>query len=191
MNLIDIFLLAVALAMDCFAVSIVSGVMVRRWLWRVSLSMGVLFGVFQALMPFLGWLGMKYFSQYISSFDHWIAFALLAFVGGKMVKESFEPEEERTFNPCRLRTQLMLAVATSIDALAVGITFACTGFTQLPQLCLPLFVIGIVSTLLSLIGYSLGLSFGRIIEKRLRPELVGGIILIGIGIKVLVSHLFT
>lgn len=190
MNLIDIFLLAVALAMDCFAVSIVSGVIVRRWLWRVALSMGVLFGVFQALMPFLGWVGMKYFSRYISAYDHWIAFALLVFIGGKMVKESFEPEEERAFNPCRLRTQLMLAVATSIDALAVGITFACTGFTALSQLWLPLFVIGLVSTVLSLIGYTLGLRFGRIIEKRLRPELVGGIILICIGVKVLLGHLF-
>lgn len=189
MNLFDIFLLAVALAMDCFAVSIVSGVIVRRWAWRVVLSLAVLFGVFQALMPFIGWLGMKYFSSYLQSVDHWIAFGLLVFIGGKMVKESFGPEEEHCFNPCNLKTQIVLAVATSIDALAVGISFACLGYRTLPQLALPLAVIGMVSLFMSLIGYALGLRFGRIIEKRMKPELVGGLILICIGVKVLLEHL--
>lgn len=189
MNLFDIFLLAVALAMDCFAVSIVSGVIVRRWQWRVVVSLALLFGAFQALMPFIGWVGMKYFSAYIQSIDHWIAFGLLVFIGGKMVKESFDTEEEHCFDPRRMATQVVLAVATSIDALAVGISFACLDYTQLSQLALPLLVIGVVSLVMSVVGYTLGLHFGRIIEKRMKPELVGGLILIGIGVKVLIEHL--
>lgn len=183
-------MLAVALAMDCFTVSIVSGVIMRRWLWRVALSMSVLFGAFQAAMPFLGWLGIRYFSDYLQAIDHWIAFGLLAFVGGRMVKDSFEPEKEHSFNPMRLRTQVMLAVATSIDALAVGISFACVGYASFGQLVLPLAIIGVVSLAFSLSGYALGLRFGKIVEKRLRPELVGGLVLIAIGIKVLASHIF-
>jgi len=189
MNLLDITLLAVALAMDCFTVSIVSGVIVRRWLWRVVLPMSLLFGAFQALMPFLGWLGIRYFSGYLQAIDHWIAFGLLVFIGGRMVKESFEPEEEHCFNPSRLRTQVVLAVATSIDALAVGISFACVGYASLGQLALPLAIIGGVSFLFAMCGYALGLRFGKVIEKRLRPELVGGLILIAIGVKVLATHL--
>lgn len=188
MNLIDITLLAIALAMDCFTVSIVSGVIVRRWLWRVALSMGVLFGAFQAAMPLIGWMGIRYFSDYLQAIDHWIAFGLLVFIGGKMVRESFGEQEEHSFNPTRLRTQVLLAVATSIDALAVGISFACVGYTHVAQLGLPLAIIGVVSLAMSLMGYALGLRFGRSIEKRLKPELVGGVILILIGVKILVAH---
>ena len=192
MSLIDLILLAVALAMDCLTVSIVSGVIVGEG-WRTEagkiVRMAFLFGFFQALMPLIGWLGISYFQQYMESYDHWIAFALLAFIGGKMVWESFGPEEEQHFNPRRLRTQLLLAVATSIDALAIGISFACTGYTSLAQLTLPLVIIGVVSFLFSLIGYQLGTRFGRSIAHRLKPELIGGVILIGIGVKILMEHL--
>ena len=186
MNLFDIILLAIALAMDCFTVSIVSGVLARD---LRPYRMAVLFGFFQALMPLIGWAGISYFSSYLEAVDHWIAFGLLAFIGGKMVWESFSPEEEQHFNPRRLRTQLLLAVATSIDALAVGISFACTGYSHMGQLPLPLTVIGLVSFLFSLLGYFLGCRFGKTITSRLKPELFGGIILIGIGIKILISHL--
>ena len=186
MNLFDIILLAIALAMDCFTVSIVSGVLARD---LRPYRMAVLFGFFQALMPLIGWAGISYFSGYLEAVDHWIAFGLLAFIGGKMVWESFSPEEEQHFNPHRLRTQLLLAIATSIDALAVGISFACTGYDYLSQLVLPLTVIGLVSFLFSLLGYYLGRRFGKTIARRLKPELFGGIILIGIGIKILISHL--
>ena len=192
MSLIDLILLAVALAMDCLTVSIVSGVIVVEG-WRAEagkiVRMAFLFGFFQALMPLIGWLGISHFQQYMESYDHWIAFALLAFIGGKMVWESFGPEEEQHFNPRRLRTQLLLAVATSIDALAIGISFACTGYTSLAQLTLPLVIIGVVSFLFSLIGYQLGTRFGRSIAHRLKPELIGGVILIGIGVKILMEHL--
>ena len=186
MNLLDIILLAVALAMDCFTVSIVSGIMFSRRVIR----MAFLFGFFQAMMPLLGWLGNSHFQSYMEAYDHWIAFSLLAFIGGKMIWESFGEEEEAHFDPSRLRTQLLLAVATSIDALAVGISFACTGFTQLSQLTMPLLIIGLVSFLFSIIGYHLGRRFGKTITRRMKPELFGGIILVLIGVKILLSHLF-
>ena len=183
MNLFDIIFLAIALAMDCFTVSIVSGVIKK--LSSGILRMAFLFGFFQAMMPLLGWLGISHFQSYMEAYDHWIAFSLLAFIGGKMIWESFGPDEEQHFNPRRLHTQLLLAVATSIDALAIGISFACTGYTVLSQLTLPLIIIGIVSFLFSIIGYHLGRRFGKTITKRMKPELIGGLILIAIGLKIL------
>ena len=208
MNLLDIILLAVALAMDCFTVSIVSGVLFNGQ-WTMDngqlstrsnnypfsifhfplLRMAFLFGLFQALMPLLGWLGISHFQTYMEAYDHWIAFGLLGFIGGKMIWESFGDEEDQHFNPRKLRTQLLLAVATSIDALAIGISFACTGFTELSQLTMPLLIIGIVSFLFSIFGYHLGRRFGKAITRRLKPELFGGIILVLIGVKILLSHL--
>ena len=139
MNLLDIIFLAIALAMDCFAVSIVSGV-----LGGGVLRMAFFFGFFQAMMPLLGWLGISYFSTQLEAYDHWIAFSLLLMIGCNMIREAFSSEEEehQHFNPNLLRTQLLLAIATSIDALAVGISFACTGYQQLSQLVLPLVIIG-------------------------------------------------
>lgn len=192
MSLLDIILLAVALAMDCLTVSIVSGVLLGGEIKEEGgkmIRMAFLFGFFQALMPLIGWLGISYFQSFIEDYDHWIAFSLLAIIGGRMVWESLNPAEEQHFNPRRLRTQLLLAIATSIDALAVGISFACTGYTSFGQLTLPLVIIGVVSFLFSLIGYQLGARFGRSIAHRLKPELMGGIILIGIGIKILIEHL--
>lgn len=190
MNLLDIILLAVGLAMDCFAVSIVAGVMTtQKSLCVWVLRMAFLFGLFQALMPFLGWIATSHFSEQLEAIDHWIAFGLLAFIGGKMIRESFEPEEEQQFNPTRLRIQLILAVATSIDALAVGISFACIGYHAISMLTTPLLLIGIVSFLFSILGTQLGARFGKTIARRLKPGLLGGIILIVIGIKILLSHL--
>lgn len=193
MSLLDILLLAVALAMDCLTVSIVSGVIqftVYNKPLTINLRMAIFFGFFQAMMPLIGWLGVSHFQSYLEAYDHWIAFGLLAFIGGRMIWESVSPEEEQHFNPRRLQTQLLLAVATSIDALAVGISFACTGYTSISQLTLPLIIIGVVSFLFSLIGYQLGTRFGRSIAHRLKPELLGGVILIGIGVKILAEHLF-
>ena len=209
MNLLDIILLAVALAMDCFTVSIVSGVLFNGQ-WTMDngqlstrsnnyplsivhfplLRMAFLFGFFQAMMPLLGWLGISHFQAYMEAYDHWIAFGLLGFIGGKMIWESFGDEEDQHFNPSRLRTQLLLAIATSIDALAIGISFACTGFTELSQLTMPLLIIGIVSFLFSIVGYHLGRRFGKTITRRIKPELLGGVILILIGVKILITHLF-
>lgn len=196
MSLFDIILLAVALAMDCFAVSIVSGVIAssakERPLWTMKeVRMALLFGLFQAMMPLIGWLGISFFQQWIERYDHWIAFFLLLGIGGNMIREAFSPEEKQHFNPDRLRTQLMLAVATSIDALAIGISFACIGYGRLGLLTVPLVIIGAISFFFSLFGIWLGNRFGLAISRRLKPGLFGGVILILIGVKILVSHLLT
>ena len=190
-SIIDILLLSVALAMDCFTVSIMSGVIVRRPLSFGIFRMAFLFGLFQAVMPLIGWLGTDHFSQYLEAVDHWIAFGLLVFIGGKMIKEYFEGDDDHSsMNPLRLKVQLILAVATSIDALAVGISMACLGFTHIRMLTLPLWMIGITSAILSVLGYWLGVRLGKVVAQRLKPELVGGIVLIFIGVKILISHLF-
>ena len=138
----------------------------------------------------LSWDGTNYFSDYLQSVDHWIAFGLLAFLGGKMIRDAFVEEEEcHHFNPRKLRTLIVLSVATSIDALAVGISFACLGYKSAGQLGVPLLVIGLFSFVMAITGNALGVKFGKAIAKKLKPELVGGVILMLIGIKILVSHL--
>lgn len=190
MTIVDMLLLSVALAMDCFTVSIVNGVIVARRQWATILSTALLFGLFQALMPLLGWLATSHFARYIEDYDHWVAFGLLAFLGLRMIKESGEPEEEHHLDPTHLSTQLLQAVATSIDALAVGISMAVTGYTSAASLLWPLTVIGIGSLLFSVAGFLLGLRFGSSIRRRLRPELFGGLILLFIGVRILLTHLF-
>ena len=191
LSFLDIALLSVALAMDCFTVSIVCGISCRRWIPRLMLQMSVLFGVFQALMPLIGWLGTSLFSQYLEAVDHWIAFGLLSFLGGRMIRESVSAgnNEEHHSIPSALTTQLLLAVATSIDALAIGISFACTGYKTVAQLSFPLVVIGVGSFLFSVLGNRLGIRFGIAIRRKLNPELFGGLVLIFIGIKVLLTHI--
>lgn len=186
---LDIWLLAFALAMDCFAVSVTCGVIVGRKAWRPILSMALLFGLFQALMPLLGWLGIRLLAGYLESVDHWIAFGLLAFLGARMIRDAFLPEEQKHLNPRNMKTQVVFAFATSIDALAVGISFGCLNYTTIASLAYPLAAIGLVSFAMSVIGNLLGVRYGHWVERFLKPELLGGIILIGIGIKVLLSHL--
>ena len=190
MTIAELLLLSVALAMDCFTVSIVNGVIVARRQWATIFSTALLFGLFQALMPLLGWLATSHFARYIEDYDHWVAFGLLAFLGLRMIKESGEPEEEHHLDPTHLSTQLLQAVATSIDALAVGISMAVTGYTSAASLLWPLTVIGIGSLLFSVAGFLLGLRFGSSIRRRLRPELFGGLILLFIGVRILLTHLF-
>ena len=190
MNQLDIWFLALALAMDCFAVSIASGIIVKKHIGKMMIRMAFLFGFFQAAMPLIGWFGVSTFTSYLENIDHWIAFGLLTFLGGRMIREFFLPEEEKKIKPRKLKTQVVLAIATSIDALAVGISFACTGFSNLKMLVYPLFIIGFVSFVMSITGVLLGVKFGKPIAKKFKPELLGGIILIFIGIKVLLSHLY-
>jgi putative Mn2+ efflux pump MntP len=187
MSTFEIWLLAVSLAMDCFSVSITSGIILRRICWRTFLTMAFFFGLFQGVMPLIGWFGASRFYSLIEQFDHWIAFGLLFFLGVKMVKESFDKDEEHHFNPTRLPVILTLAVATSIDALAVGISFACIGMDTFRSILWPIIVIGIVSFLFSVLGCFIGIFFGK--RVNLRAELWAGIILIGIGVKILMEHL--
>ena len=189
MTHLEVWLMALALAMDCFAVSMASGIILKRLVFVPMFAMVFLFGFFQALNPMLGWWGMGLFHSLIECVDHWVAFAILAFLGGRMIVESFKEEEERRFNPRRLSVVFAMAIATSIDALAVGVSLSCVGYTSLASLLYPLVAIGIVSWGMSALGLFLGVKFGKGIAARLRAELWGGVILVCIGIKVLVEHL--
>ena len=181
-SLVEIILLAFALAMDCFTVSVVCGVLVRRIKAGLMLRLAFLFGFFQALMPLIGWALANYFQTYIEAVDHWIAFGLLCVIGIEMIADAFKKEENKTIDPYGLKSELLLAVATSIDALAIGISFACTGYSSVSQIWLPLWI-------MSILGFCLGVRFGETVTKKVKPELLGGLILIGIGIKILIEHL--
>lgn len=188
---LEIWLLAIGLAMDCFAVSIASGIILKRIHWQPMLVMALFFGLFQAIMPFLGWMGANSFSHLIESVDHWIAFGILAILGGRMIRESFKEEECRQeFNPANIKVVLTMAVATSIDALAIGVSFAFLGITDCLSILSPICIIGFVSFVLSIAGLLFGIKCGCGIARKLRAELWGGIILIFIGTKILIEHLF-
>ena len=188
MSAIELIILAAGLAMDAFAVSICKGLSVRKYRKGQSVTAGLYFGGFQAVMPVIGWLLGRQFESLIKSVDHWIAFGLLACIGIEMSADAFKKEEDKTIDPYGLKSQLLLAVATSIDALAIGISFACTGYNELSQLWTPLALIGAASFVMSLIGFALGVRFGDEVTRKVKPEILGGLILIGIGIKILIEH---
>lgn len=184
----DVWIMAFALAMDCFTVSIVGGMMLKKVKWQPMLYMAVSFGFFQAFNPFLGWRGIEIFRYILEEVDHWIAFAILLFLGVRMIMEAFKEEEQKTFNPESLKVVLTLALATSIDAFAVGISFSCMGISEYAELIYPLSAIGFVSFALSVLGLLLGIKFGKYYARKLCPEFWGGLILIFIGVKVLIEH---
>lgn len=184
MDILELLLIAVGLSMDAFAVSICKGLSVQQLKPRHYLLTGAWFGGFQALMPSIGFLLGSTFDHYINAFDHWIAFVLLAFIGGNMVKESLSGDEECHDDSFSLRTMFLLAVATSIDALAVGVTFA-----LLPDVHIlsAVSLIGVTTFLLSAMGLKVGNVFG--LRYKARAELAGGVILILMGLKILLEHL--
>lgn len=184
MNLATSFLIAVGLAMDSFAVSLGVGTTQPLDQHRDKFRLAFHLGLFQALMPVLGWLAGSTINQYISSVDHWIAAGLLAYVGGKMLKEGFDTGDE-TFmgDPCRGRLMIVLCVATSIDALAVGLSLAMID----APIAFPVLVIGVVTFALSLFGLYAGCRLGESFGKRM--EILGGLILLLIGARILYSHL--
>lgn len=184
MSILEILLLGIGLSMDAFAVSICKGLSTKKLQFKHYLIIGAWFGGFQALMPTIGYFLGSTFEQYITAFDHWVAFVLLAAIGANMIKESFSEEESETSASFAFKTMLLMALATSIDALAVGITFA-----LLPDVNVPLAVclIGITTFLCSAAGLRVGNLFG--LRYKAKAELAGGIILILIGLKILLEHL--
>lgn len=183
MGFADIFLIGVALSMDAFAVSICKGLSVQKVQLEHMLIAGLYFGAFQALMPLIGFLlGFK-LEDFIRSIDHWIAFVLLAIIGGNMIKEALSNDEEEHDASFAFKAMLPLAVATSIDALAVGISFAFLGVDIVPAALL----IGITTFVLSAVGVYVGNAFGA--KYKSKAELVGGVVLILIGLKILLEHL--
>ncbi len=186
---LEIWLLAVGLAMDCLAVSIASGIILKHVQWRPMLVMAFFFGLFQAIMPLLGWLGASTFSHLIENVDHWIAFGILFLLGGRMIWESFKDEEcRKDFDPTALKVVLTLAVATSIDALAVGVSFAFLGVDDFRSILSPVGIIGFVSFAISLMGVYFGIRCGCGFARKLHAERWGGVILVVIGLKILIEH---
>lgn len=186
MGFVELFLVGVGLSMDAFAVAVCKGLSMKKFRKDRALIIALFFGTFQALMPLLGWFLGSRFASYIQEFDHWIAFFLLLWIGGNMIKESREKAGECEECGCdRLdyKELLMMAVATSIDALAVGITFAFLSVKILPAVTL----IGVTTLVLSFIGVAVGNYFGS--KYKSKAELLGGLILIAIGTKILLEHL--
>lgn len=184
MSLLELFILAVGLSMDAFAVSVCKGLAIGRTRLRDAAVVGAWFGGFQAGMPLIGYLLGVNFADYISAFDHWIAFGLLVLIGANMIKESLEKKPEKDAGASlAFKTMLVMALATSIDALAVGITFA---FLEVQIIPAVLFI-GVTTFVLSGIGVKLGSVFGT--KYKSRAEFAGGVILILLGIKILLEHL--
>ncbi len=184
MSFSELLLIAIGLSMDAFAVAVCKGLSVGKTKVKHYIITGLWFGGFQALMPFLGYLLGSAFEKYIVSFDHWIAFILLSVIGINMIKESFSKEENETDASFSFKNMLLLAIATSIDALAVGVTFA-----LLPDVNIfhAISLIGITTFILSAIGIKIGSVFGM--KYKSAAELTGGIILILMGTKILLEHL--
>jgi putative Mn2+ efflux pump MntP len=183
MELLSVILIALGLSADCFAIglsaSIANRSLTRLQIFRVALS----FGIFQAVMPVIGWFAGKTIVDLISSFDHWVAFGLLALVGGHMLWEAFHEKEEKSPDVSKGWRLILLSVATSIDALAVGLAFAFEG----TNIWLAMPIIGLTSFLVTGLGFIIGKKAGELLGKR--AEIVGGLILIGIGIKILIEHM--
>lgn len=184
MGTIELFLLGVGLSMDAFAVSICKGLGVKEVKPKHMLCCGLWFGGFQALMPLIGYLLGSAFESYITKIDHWIAFVLLVFIGVNMIREALSDEEEQTSASFSFKTMLFMAIATSIDALAVGITFVFLGV----NIGMALTLIGCTTFVFSAAGVKIGNVFGK--KYQAKAEIVGGVILIAIGCKILMEHLF-
>ena len=185
MGLFEIILIAIGLSMDAFAVSITLGLAVKKPNVKEILTPGLYFGVFQTLMPLIGYFAGTYFAGKIQDLDHWIAFLLLGFIGGKMIKDSFSKEEKKVDKkPFRFRIMLLLAIATSIDALVVGITFA---FLK-TNIFKAIIIIGLTTFLISVAGMKAGYKFG--IKYESKAEFIGGAVLVLLGCKILIEHLF-
>jgi putative Mn2+ efflux pump MntP len=176
--------MALGLAMDAFAVSIVSGAAYKQLKVKHALRIALFFGGFQAIMPLIGYLTGLSIKTYITPYDHWVAFGLLSAVGGKMIYESFKIKSaEENLNPSNILILLVLSVATSIDALAIGITLS---FLRV-SLATAVSIIGLVTFVLSYLGVFIGKRFGHFFENKI--EAIGGLILIGLGLKILIEHL--
>ncbi len=186
MNIWTILFIAFGLSMDAFAISITSGIIINKPTFRNAIKIGLFFGVFQAIMPYIGWLLGSQFNDVINQIDHWIVFILLSFIGVKMILESRKDKEDDNakINPLNNLVLLTLALATSVDALAVGISFAFLNVS----IFISMIIIGLVTFTLSIIGVYVGSLTGDLLKKK--AEIIGGIILIFIGIKILFEHLF-
>jgi putative Mn2+ efflux pump MntP len=183
-DIVTVVLIAFALAMDAFAVAVASGLYIHRLHVNHALRIAGMFGLFQGAMPLAGWLAGRTAQRMVAAIDHWLVFALLAGIGGKMVYESWRLDDRQGFDPLAMSFLLLLSIATSIDALAVGVSYGLLDVA----VATPALVIGAVTFGLSLAGVILGDRIGHLFERRL--EAIGGVILIGIGLRILIMHLW-
>jgi putative Mn2+ efflux pump MntP len=195
MGFVEVLLIGIGLSMDAFSVSVCKGLISRKFSWKTALTCGLWFGFFQALMPLVGYFLGSQFEQYITAVDHWIAFGLLFLIGSNMIREAVfgKDEDEKSViarsdatkqsTPLSFKTMLLLAIATSIDALAVGISFACIQV----KIWSSVLIIGLTTFAFSVLGVKIGNVFGSKFEKS--AGIIGGIILILIGLKILLEHL--
>lgn len=183
MGILGIALIGIGLAMDAFAVSVCKGLSMKKMNWKKTIIIGTYFGAFQAIMPLIGYFLGIGFQDKVTSIDHWIAFVLLLIIGINMIKEALAGEEEGKNDNVNFKEMIVLAIATSIDALAIGITFA---FLEI-NIFLAIGIIGIITFIISIIGVKIGNVFGNKYEKG--AQIVGGVILILMGIKILLEHL--
>ena len=183
MSTYELFIIAVGLSMDALAVAICKGLSMAKMSWRKGIIVGLWFGGFQALMPLIGYLLGAQFESKITAFDHWIAFILLGLIGGNMIREGVSGDEEKTDDSVSIKSMLPLAIATSIDALAVGVTFA---FLRV-NIVYAVSFIGVITFLLSTVGVKVGNVFGA--RYKSKAEIAGGVILILMGLKILIDHL--
>ena len=183
MGAIEILLIGIGLAMDAFAVSVCKGLAMKKMSWKKAILIGLYFGIFQAVMPVIGYFLGTTVERFITNVDHWVAFILLVGIGINMVKEAFDKESENRNDNVDVKTMLVLSIATSIDALAIGITFACLKI----HIVMPVITIGLITFIISVIGVKIGNRFGDKYEKK--AEIMGGVILILLGIKILLEHL--
>lgn len=185
--LIDMVLIGVGLSMDAFAASACKGLQQKRINWKIAFITAFSFGLFQAIMPLIGWLLGSSFTQLIEPFDHWVAFVLLAAVGCKMLWDAYHPDDEEedevSANTLNVHELIMLSIATSIDALVIGVSFAMTGI----NIWIAIVVIGLTTFTLSLIGFVIGNRFGSRYEKA--ATILGGVALIVLGLKILMEHM--
>lgn len=183
MGAIEILLISIGLAMDAFAVSVCKGLAMKKMSWKKAIIIGLYFGIFQVVMPVIGYFLGTTFERFITNVDHWVAFILLVGIGINMVKEAFDKESENRNDNVDMKTMLVLSIATSIDALAIGITFACLKI----HIVMPVITIGLITFIISVIGVKIGNQFGDKYGKK--AEIMGGVILILLGIKILLEHL--
>ncbi|AYE35131.1 manganese efflux pump MntP [Clostridium septicum] len=202
MSFLSIFMMGIGLSMDAFAVALAKGMNLRKNLTKNAMKIAIFFGVFQGVMPLIGWWAGRYFESYIKSFDHWIAFILLGIIGGKMIYESVKGENEDDIKCDEIKEEvsvdtnieeneelnnknlIILAIATSIDALAVGVSFAFLSVNIAPAIT----IIGLITFTLCIIAVLIGKKIGGLLQKY--AEIIGGVILILIGTKILIEHLF-
>ena len=185
-SIIELLFIGIALAVDCLTVSLATGITHKAINKKYALAMSLSFGLFQAIMPVIGWQATVFFDKFIQEVDHWIAFALLSYIGWKMLCN----KDDNTNNSSHKNSILLilsLSIATSIDALAIGITFACVGYKTIESILIPIFIIGLISFIFAISGYTIGAIIGE--KAKIPIEKYGGIILIIIGLKILIEHM--